>query len=459
MSKTLFQDEKGMLEKVESRNLDSGTVLTIEILNYIWGLGSDARNHPIDSVILSRMLVCFFYQLGVRVTEDDLAMDLAGSEHSKDVYFERFCDVVKKWFPTRLSIELVLSSRCDFSFQLPKPIISQTSNKATICNEKGGVKTFNTCRWRKSMRGKEAIIVPEQSKLQHHAADSELEISSVHGGKHFGTTYLDYEGLLWAYIESMRGTTFEIKHISMPQRVLSVTSGQSHTLALLEDTSVVCVGKNDYGQLGLGLGIGSSKVTEFTPVPNLIGIERIFCGHFTSFAITSSGSVWVCGDNSSGELGTGDTVPRSSFCEIVRNSSVISIAAKKGTTIFLLADGSTCICGIVESGVFVDRIDSSALVPVRIPQLEPVVSVILKEDGCHFVNESGQIIFLDVARTVVPAAEVKELPCQNYEGRGFLYLSVHNHLWLVEGIVAYQLPDEYSAECGRKPHSFKSARK
>ena len=73
-------------------------------------------------------------------------------------------------------------------------------------------------------------------------------------------------------------------------------------------------GTNYSGQLGAG-----DKLQRYTPVllptPS-IGVAKIFAGSTTSFLIDNNGKVWAAGANATGQLGTGDLNPRTSFVQL-----------------------------------------------------------------------------------------------------------------------------------------------
>lgn len=67
--------------------------------------------------------------------------------------------------------------------------------------------------------------------------------------------------------------------------VIQISSGESHTLALLENSSVLTFGNNFYGQLGFSFNIESISFP--TIIPNLINVKRIFTGAHHSVVLIS----------------------------------------------------------------------------------------------------------------------------------------------------------------------------
>ncbi|WP_211194015.1 RCC1 domain-containing protein [Pyxidicoccus fallax] len=97
----------------------------------------------------------------------------------------------------------------------------------------------------------------------------------------------------------------------------ALTSGYSHTCALLDDDSVKCWGYNEFGQLGLGdtriRGDGPGEMGDALPTVKL-GAGRtaraIVAGGYSTCALLDDGSIQCWGYNEYGQLGLGDTAHR-----------------------------------------------------------------------------------------------------------------------------------------------------
>jgi hypothetical protein len=97
----------------------------------------------------------------------------------------------------------------------------------------------------------------------------------------------------------------------------AVVTGHHHTCALLNDGSVKCWGWNSNGQLGLGdtidRGDGPNDMGDNLPAVNLgtgKTASAVSAGGGHTCSLLNNGSVKCWGQNSSGQLGLGDTSAR-----------------------------------------------------------------------------------------------------------------------------------------------------
>jgi alpha-tubulin suppressor-like RCC1 family protein len=98
---------------------------------------------------------------------------------------------------------------------------------------------------------------------------------------------------------------------------VTISAGQFHTCAILNDASVKCWGYNAYGQLGvsgtLDRGDGPGEMGDNLPAVDLgagKSAVAISAGWDHTCALLNDGSVKCWGYNGYGQLGRGDTFPR-----------------------------------------------------------------------------------------------------------------------------------------------------
>ncbi len=96
-----------------------------------------------------------------------------------------------------------------------------------------------------------------------------------------------------------------------------ITAGDFHTCAILDNSSIKCWGLNDSGQLGLGdtsnRGDGSNEMADYLPVIDLSSgktARAISTGDSHTCALLDNASLKCWGKNDSGQLGLEDTSNR-----------------------------------------------------------------------------------------------------------------------------------------------------
>ncbi len=86
------------------------------------------------------------------------------------------------------------------------------------------------------------------------------------------------------------------------ERVVMISCGWSHSMALTECGHVYSWGDNEYGQLGIG-NTAHSNEPIFVENKCNVFIEKISCGKYHSLLLSSDGYIYTFGRNKHGELG------------------------------------------------------------------------------------------------------------------------------------------------------------
>ena len=124
----------------------------------------------------------------------------------------------------------------------------------------------------------------------------------------------NYHGQLGNNTKTNSNTIVAVRTIGTPlagKKIVKITAGQGHSLALTDGGMVYTWGRNDTGQLGNNATTDAmlpvAVTVTGTPMSNKTIVE-IASGARHSLAIDSSGKVYAWGHNGSGQLGNNSTV-------------------------------------------------------------------------------------------------------------------------------------------------------
>ncbi len=127
----------------------------------------------------------------------------------------------------------------------------------------------------------------------------------------------------------------------------AVAAGETFSLALLEDGTVLGWGSNYRGQLGDG-----STTQQSTPVPvsGLSEVVAIAAAQDHSLALLEDGTVMAWGANNAGQLGDGTTADSDTPVSVSGLSEVVAVAAGPAHSLALLEDGTVAAWGSNAAG-------------------------------------------------------------------------------------------------------------
>jgi alpha-tubulin suppressor-like RCC1 family protein len=131
--------------------------------------------------------------------------------------------------------------------------------------------------------------------------------------------------------------------------VAQIATGHAHSCALLVDRTVKCWGNNFSGQLGNGSSTNSSSSTPVA-VSGLSSVAQIATGQSHSCALLVDGTVKCWGANASGQLGNGLSTNSSTPVAFSGGSSVSAISAGTANSCLLLLAGTVKCAGANASG-------------------------------------------------------------------------------------------------------------
>jgi alpha-tubulin suppressor-like RCC1 family protein len=132
--------------------------------------------------------------------------------------------------------------------------------------------------------------------------------------------------------------------VSSLSRVVAISAGGQHTVAVKADGTVWSWGNGLYGQMGNN----TTNRSNLTPVQvsGLRGVRSVAAGHHHSVALKSNGTVWAWGQNDNGQLGNGTTTAALTPVQVPGMSGVSQILAGNYHTIALKSDGTVWAWGL-----------------------------------------------------------------------------------------------------------------
>ena len=220
----------------------------------------------------------------------------------------------------------------------------------------------------------------------------------------FDTIIIDLENNVWACGENKSGqlglgdTEIRNAPTQIPNiKALQVSAGYRHTVIIDMENNVWVCGNNDYGQLGLGDTENRNAPTQI-PNINLLGNllvkdQQVAAGFEHTVLIDMENNVWICGNNSSGQLGLGDTQPRY-FPTQMPNIKARQIVAGYYHTIMIDLDYNVWVWGQNKFGQLGIN-QAQTLVPTRIENINLLGNLLFKAQQVSSLANHTVIIDLN----------------------------------------------------------------
>ena len=169
-----------------------------------------------------------------------------------------------------------------------------------------------------------------------------------------------------------------------------------HVLAIKNDGSLWTWGTGQSGALGNMSTIGTSSPVQ---LGTLTDWSIISTGVYSSMAIKTNGTLWAWGENSRGQLGDGTVINRSSPVQIgtLSNWSKISCGDNDGNlsdpqhTLAIKTDGTLWGWGTNSSGQIGDGTNVSKSSPVQIGTRNDWSEISANRDNSIFIDNSGYL--------------------------------------------------------------------
>ena len=139
-----------------------------------------------------------------------------------------------------------------------------------------------------------------------------------------------------------RNTPTQTSSLGTGRTAVAISSGGSHTCAVLDDGSVSCWGYNGNGQLGDGTTTQRSTSTQTSSLGTGRTAVAISSGEDHTCAVLDDGSVSCWGYNGYGQLGDGTTTDR--------NTPTQTSSLGTGRTAVAISSGDSHTCAVLDDG-------------------------------------------------------------------------------------------------------------
>jgi alpha-tubulin suppressor-like RCC1 family protein len=133
--------------------------------------------------------------------------------------------------------------------------------------------------------------------------------------------------------------------LQQPVKIIAVDGGGEHSLILLNDGSLWACGWNRYGQLGTGDTISKMKPVQVFKS----GVKGMGTVGWHSLIVKEDGSFWAFGMNNYGQIGNGNYIDQRTPVQIL-SSGVKSVESGVFHSLIVKNDGSLWGCGLNING-------------------------------------------------------------------------------------------------------------
>jgi alpha-tubulin suppressor-like RCC1 family protein len=120
-----------------------------------------------------------------------------------------------------------------------------------------------------------------------------------------------------------------VKGLGPGSGVIAIAAGESFSVALKKDGTVLAWGRNKVGDLGDGTRIDRSTPVAVKELGPRSGVVAVTAGSFHALALKQNGTVVAWGDNSSGQVGDGNVCPKRPLPPTSKCYSLVPVAVKQ----------------------------------------------------------------------------------------------------------------------------------
>lgn len=171
--------------------------------------------------------------------------------------------------------------------------------------------------------------------------------------------------------------------------VKKVVGKAYNAIILKNDGTVWVVGKNNFGQLGIGT-IDNNIYNIPIQVPSLSNIIDIFSSGNSMFALKSDGTLRAWGLNTSGQLGIGNT-NNVTIPTLVNISNITKVVPSYDYTLALKSDGTVWSWGYNGYGQLGDGTTTTRLTPVQVKNISNVSNIYANGSRSFALKNDGTV--------------------------------------------------------------------
>jgi alpha-tubulin suppressor-like RCC1 family protein len=192
---------------------------------------------------------------------------------------------------------------------------------------------------------------------------------------------------------------------------VAVAAGLNHSLVLTTG-GILAAGDNTFGQLGTGNNTTSHVAVVTTTAGIPASISAIAAGRNHSLALTSAGTVWAWGDDSVGQLGDGGAVAQNAPVATLTLTNITQISTRDSASLALQSGGVVFGWGANESGQLAQGNVNTPVNPAQPALISNFTVTSIASGAFHSlaIANAGQVIGWGTSTT----GQLSNIPPQTY---------------------------------------------